>query len=252
MISVIILTKNEEKNIEKCIKSVQFCDEAIVIDDNSEDKTVEMAKKSGAKVFSHSLDNDFAQQRNFGLEKAKGDWVLFVDADERISDNLKLEIGHLALDITPFNGFYLKRQDIMWGKEIKHGEQGNIKLLRLAKKNAGKWQRQVHEYWDICGKTGELKNPLQHYPHQSLTEFMNDVNFYSTLHAQQKFNDGEYSNLLHILLWPKLKFFKNWILRAGFLDGTAGFVLTVMMSWHSFFAWSKLWIMGRRPPFRAT
>src|SRR5579864_8911198 len=111
MISVVILTKNEEKNIAECLDSLAWCDEKIVIDDHSVDKTVDIAKKKSAKVFSRTMHNDFAEQRNYGLEKAKGDWILFIDADERVSSALWYEIMQRTSEsIEDYNGFYVKRQ----------------------------------------------------------------------------------------------------------------------------------------------
>src|SRR5580700_7437410 len=108
MISAIILTKNEEKNIEACLESISWCDEKIVIDDHSTDKTVELAKKKGAKVFTRSLYNNFSDQRNYGLQKAKEDWIFFIDADERVSSALWYEImAHTSESIEEFSGFYI-------------------------------------------------------------------------------------------------------------------------------------------------
>lgn len=246
MLSVVILTKNEEKNIVACLESLSWCDEIFVIDDNSTDTTVELAKKLGVKVFIHALDNNFAAQRNFGLSKANGDWILFVDADEIVPDALADEIVARIMSLES-SGFMVKRLDVMWGKELRHGEVGNIKLLRLAKRGQGKWKRRVHEYWDDDGNVGQLKNPLMHYPHPTLAEFVSHIDFYSTLHAQQKFEDGEKSSIFKIILWPKLKFIKNYVWGFGFLDGTQGFVLAMLMSFHSFLAWSKLWLMSHEP-----
>lgn len=242
-ISAVILTKNEEKNIRKCITTVRWSDEIIVIDDYSKDNTPEIAKSLNAKVYFRNLNGDFAGQRNFGLEKAKGEWVLFVDADERVPEALASEIKNDQLPMANYSGFYIRRQDVLWGKELKRGEVGNTWLLRLARKNVGRWGRRVHEVWDVKGRVGRLRNPLLHYPHQTLREFITDIDFYSTLHAQQKFEDEERSNLLNILVWPKLKFINNWIIKLGFLDETAGFVHAMMMSFHSFLAWSKLWLL---------
>ena len=188
MISAVILTKNEEKNIEDCIKSVKWCDEIILIDDNSTDKTREIAEELGAKVFRRDLNGDFFSQRNFGLEKAKNEWVFFVDADERVTPSLCEEI--IGLTNNPINqcsGFYIKRRDFTWGKELKHGETGNIWLLRLARKLQGKWEGKIHEEWKIKGKVGKLENSLYHYPHQTVNEFLTEINFYTNLRAKELF-----------------------------------------------------------------
>ncbi len=243
-ISVIVLAKNEEKNIKECLESLKFCEEMIVIDDNSDDKTREIAKEMGAKVFIRALEGNFAAQRNFGLEQVRGEWVLFVDADEIISptlrDEIKSEVRSTKFEI---NGYLFKREDMLWGRKLRYGEVGNIQLLRLARKGSGIWKRRVHEYWDVRGKVGELKNPLLHFPHQTLNEFVKDIEFYSTLHAQQKKDDNERSSIVKIVLWPLAKFTKDWILKGGFLDGVPGLIHALLMSLHSFLAWSKLWLL---------
>ena len=142
----IVLAKDEEENIKNCLESLQFCDEVILLDDDSKDGTAEIAKKMGVRVITRSMNSDFAAQRNYGLKKARGNWVLFLDADERVSKELRSEIVNLIND--PLNyamGFYLKRRDYFFGRELKHGETGNLKLLRLARRKAGKWKRAVHE-----------------------------------------------------------------------------------------------------------
>lgn len=247
MISAVILTKNEEKNIIACLDSLAWCDERIVIDDYSTDKTVDLAKKKDAKTFSHSLQNDFAQQRNFGLTKAKGDWVLFVDADERVSSALWYEImQHTNESLEDFSGFYIKRLDTMWGKHLRFGETGNINLLRLAKKDSGKWEGQVHEVWKIQGKTMTLQNHLDHNPHPSITEFLQEINFYTDLRAQELFKKKKRTNWFFIILYPKAKFIQNYFFKRGFQDGLAGFVFAMLMSLHSFMVRGKLWLLWEK------
>jgi glycosyltransferase involved in cell wall biosynthesis len=246
MISAIILTKNEEKNIKDCLDSLSWCDERIVIDDESTDNTLDIAEKTGAKVYKHKLKN-FSDQRNYGLEKARGDWLLFIDADERISAALWFEImQHINDPIKNATGFLLKRKDIMWGKELKHGESGTIKLLRLAKKNSGKWTGEVHEKWQISGKIITLNNSLEHYPHQSIAEFLNEINYYTDLRAKELFKNKQKTNWLLIILYPKAKFILNFFLRRGILDGLPGLVIALMMSFHSFLVRGKLWLLWQK------
>lgn len=244
--SAVILTKNEEENIKECINGLTFCDEIIVIDDNSSDKTAEIAGNLGGKVFVRNLNDDFAGQRNFGLEKANNKWVLFIDADERVSGELKKEmLKEIESPENPHVGYTFKRDDYIWGKKLNHGETANISLLRLARKSAGKWVRSVHEVWTVTGRTKTLKNPLKHYPHQTLREFIDDINFHSDLHAEANYKEGKISNLAKIVIWPKGKFFYNYFFKLGFLDGMEGFVFALMMSFHSFLSWSKLWVIQR-------
>jgi len=246
MISVTILTKNEEQNLPKCLESIRkLADEIIIVDDNSTDKTVEIAKNFGVKVFTHSLNNNFAQQHNFALRQAQGDWVLSIDADEVVSPELKKEIME-AVKEPNVAGFYFKRYDFWSGRLLKHGEQGKVRLLRLGKKGKGEWRREVHEVWEIEGETKELKNPLLHYSHQTLSDFIDHVNFHSTLHAQTLKKEGVKPSLWRIIFYPKAKFIQNYILRRGFLDGTPGIIVALMMSFHSFLARAKLYFLWKK------
>lgn len=244
-ISAVILTKNEEKNIEECLKSLCFCDEKIVIDDNSIDKTQEIARRNGAKVFIHSLDDNFSKQRNFGMSKAKNDWVLFVDADERVPEPLMLEISGLKFEEPRYTGFYIKRKDVIWGKELEHGETGNVKLLRLAKRDSGEWIGKIHEIWDIKKNTSALKNSLIHYPHQTLDQFLKEINYYTDIRVEELYKKGKKVHWWSIILYPKLKFFINYFLKRGFLDGIPGLVFAVTMSLHSFLVRGKLWLLWK-------
>jgi (heptosyl)LPS beta-1,4-glucosyltransferase len=247
MISAVILTKDEEKNIAACLNSLSWCDEKIVIDDHSIDKTVDIAKKNGAKVFIHSMHNDFSEQRNYGLEKAMGDWILFIDADERVSSALWYEImQHTSESIDDCNGYYIKRQDTMWGKVLKHGETGKIFILRLAKKGAGKWEGKVHEEWKVKGKTQLLKKPLDHYPHPTVADFLREINFYTDLRAEELYKKKVRSTWLSIIVYPKAKFVLNFFFKRGYQDGLQGLVFAMMMSFHSFLVRSKLWLLWQK------
>lgn len=244
MISAVILTKNEEKNIKKCLESIKWCDELIVVDDQSTDKTTSIAEKMGAKIYVRELNGDFSKQRNFGLEKAKGDWILFVDADERVTEPLWFEImQHTNSSISNANGFYIKRRDIMWDRELSYGETGSSKFIRLGKKGFGKWEGAVHEKWKIKGKKIILEKELVHYPHDNVKSFLNEINFYTSLRAEELQRKNVKSNFLSILIYPVGKFFINYITKQGFRDGAPGLINAVMMSFHSFLVRSKLWLI---------
>lgn len=249
MISAVVLTKNEEKNIVDCLETLTWCDEILVIDDNSEDRTTEIAQKMGAKVFVHALEDNFSKQRNFGLQQAKNDWVLFVDADERVTSDLKNEITHLSKERgrdQQSNGYFVKRVDFMWGRELKHGETGSMKLLRLARKDAGAWEGAVHEKWKVKGKVGKLKNPLLHFPHQTITEFLQEINFYTTLRATELYQQGVKIQWHDIILYPKVKFIYNYFIKMGFLDDIPGLIVALLMSFHSFLVRGKLWLLWKK------
>ena len=240
-LSAVILVKNEEKNIQRCIESLDFADEIIIIDDFSVDKTLQIARKYKTKILNRQLNDNFASQRNFGLKKATCEWVLFIDADEIVTAELKSEIIKNVNDTT-YKAFYLQRRDVFMGKTMRAGEWGKKKLLRLAKKDSGVWTRAVHEYWDVNEKAGLLHSPLLHFPHATLSEFIGSIDFYSTLHSSEHNKVGVKPNLIKIVVYPALKFIDNFFVRGGFRDGVYGFVFSVMMSFHSFLAWSKLYI----------
>ena len=246
MISAVILTKNEEKNVLDCLESISWADEIVVVDDNSLDRTIDVIKNYSAKVkiFKNNLNGDFSAQRNFALSKTTKDWVLFVDADERISNNLREEINTVLIDEknNPKNkGFYIPRIDTMWGKILKHGETGNIKLLRLAKRDAGVWQGKVHEEWIIDGKVDELEEQIVHYPHQTINEFLKEINFYTTLRARELYEKKTKVTLKDIVLYPVGKFFVNYFFKLGFFDGIEGLIMSILMSFHSYLVRAKLW-----------
>ncbi|MCL5090858.1 MAG: glycosyltransferase family 2 protein [Patescibacteria group bacterium] len=269
MISAIVLTKNEGENIQDCLEGLKWCDEILVIDDNSTDETAKLAKKSGAKVILHSLNNDFGAQRNFALEKAKEDWVFFVDADERVSPELTREIQKEIIKNNYINGYYFHRLDNFMGKFLKHGEIGGIgeksilgeigefggekgfgrmkglTILRLAKRGSGQWERRVEETWQIQGKTKTFINPLLHYSHPNLNQFLENINMRTTLNAQAFYTEGKKVSSLDWLK-PLAKFVWNYFFRLGFLDGIEGFVFAVLMSLHSFLVRGKLYLLWQK------
>lgn len=249
-ITGVILTKNEEKNINRAINSLDFCDEIIIIDDFSSDKTLEIIKKNKKiKFFQKKLDNDFASQRNFALEKSKNDWLFFLDADEEVSEELKKEILSLKdefIDKNNLAGFYIKRRDFFLGRELKYGEvkeKRAIGVMRLVRKDSGIWKGKVHEKFFLKNKklkTKILKSYLNHYPHQTIKEFIADLNFYSSLRAKELYEKGKKTNIFEIIFFPFFKFIYTYFLKLGFLDKEEGFIYSFLMSFHSFLVRAKL------------
>lgn len=245
MISAVVLTKNEEKNIYRCLHSLSFCREIIVVDDYSTDQTLKIVKKFTSKIFLRKLMHDFSKQRNFALTKVEEEWVLFIDADEFVPEPLKDEIVNTIrrADKT-INGYFIKREDIFLGKRMHYGELGNIRLLRLARKNKGLWVRPVHEVWQIAGKIEILKNPLIHISHQTVKEFLNKINYYSTINARYLFDLGVDCSFKDIIIYPGVKFFLNFFVKRGFMDGFYGFIHAGFMSLHSFLTRAKLYLLN--------
>lgn len=188
---------------------------------------------------------DFAAVRNEELSKAKTEWILFVDADESITPDLKEEILK-AISNQEYDAYYLKRLDTFMGRELRHGETGNAKFIRLAKRSFGKWERPVHEVWQGKGKVGTLTNPILHKPHTSISSFLDKINLYSKLEAKYRFENGIKSSLFKIAIYPLAKFKYNYIFRLGFLDGMPGTIMAIMMSFHSYLTWTKLYLLWHK------
>ncbi|MCX6705671.1 MAG: hypothetical protein NTV24_01010 [Candidatus Woesebacteria bacterium] len=174
---------------------------------------------------------DFAKERNRVLSLTKGEWVLFLDSDEIISSELIDEIKNLNPS-DEINGYYITRRGIV-----------EERLLRLARKDVGKWERCVHEVWDVKGKTGFLKNSILHQDEISISQMINKTNFYSTLHARANKLEGKRSNLLKIVISPFFKFFQTFFVKKAYKKGTKGFVFSLFQSFQSFLSWSKLYFL---------
>lgn len=246
-ISVVVLTANEEENIKRCLKSISWSDDVILID-HSSDKTVEIAKKEiqpqYLQVIHESSDTDFAHLRKRGLELARNLWVLFVDADEEVSVTLRDEIAR-SVESNVCVGYYLNRQDFFLGKWLRYGETGSIRLLKLGRKDAGVWRRSVHEVWDIKGPTITLREPLLHFPHPTIAEFIDRIDRWTTLDAQTFKISGKRSTWWKIIMYPTAKFFQNYFIRFGILDGMPGLIFAILMSFHSFLTRAKLYFLQR-------
>jgi glycosyltransferase involved in cell wall biosynthesis len=243
-LSAVLITKNEEKNIESCLASLSFCDEVVVVDDASSDRTALLAEKYGARVYKRELKGDFAAQKNFGMEKTVGDWILFVDGDERVSVDLKNNIIRAVETDGDIFAYYIKRRDFWWERELRFGETKKVRnrgLVRLVKKKAGVWYGKVHEELACRNKVGFLDGFLDHYPHPTLSEFIREINNYSSIRANELKKEGVGTNIVQIVLWPAAKFILNYFVYLGFLDGPAGFAYAFLMSFHSFLVRAKLY-----------
>lgn len=250
-ISTIILVSNE-KNLINCLQSCIFFEEIIlIIDDNkniNKKSIIDIFKKLNFKKYQiyYQPLTDFSQQRNFALEKANNQWIFFIDDDEIISNELRKEINNLN-ENNKFDCFFIKRKDFFWNKELKYGELRKVYkkgLIRLIKKNSGKWIRKVHEEFQCNNKVGYLKNYLYHYPHKNIKEFLKKINFYSTLRANELFEKKHQSNILSIIFYPLGKFVYTYFIKLGFLDGVEGFVYSFVLSFYSFLTRAKLYMLN--------
>lgn len=238
-LSAIVLTHNNQDTLPSTLGSLKFAQETLVIDDHSSDDTVAIAKKNGARVVSHKLI-DFSAQRNFALRQAKHDWVLFVDSDELVTPELRRELT-IAISSSHAKGYYLPRQDMFFGILLKHGETANAKFLRLARKDAGLWQRAVHEFWDIKGETLTLRHPLLHNRSFTYSQFINKLNSYTDLDAKALLGENKTFKYVDVFTKPVGKFIYNYFYLLGILDGFPGFIMAFSMSLHSLMVRIKLY-----------
>lgn len=225
-VSGLIICKNEEKNIEECIKSILWCDEIIIVDSFSEDNTIALAKKHTDKIFQNEWKG-FSEQRKFGLTKVNYEWIFSLDADERCTKELEAEIKNLLTkDSIPENGFEIPRKSFFLNKWIKHGGWYPNYQLRLFKKQyAGLSDRLVHESYTVEGQIGKLENNILHYTVSSVSEYVTKINTYSNLSALEKKNKKKI-NFLDILIMPRIAFFIQYILKGNFLDGMGGLMVS--------------------------
>jgi len=234
MLSVTVITKNEARNIEDCLRSVAWAQEIVVVDKYSTDGTADMAKGLGARVYQESWKG-FARQKNCAVEKATGDWILSLDADERITVPLKEEIEETMGRKDAFHGYFIARKNFFSGQWIRHGGWYPDYCLRLFKKGSGRFEeRAVHEKVVITGSTGYLSNPLEHYTYRSVADYLIRMERYSRLAAL------EIAEAKRPLLWsaltlrPAFTFLNMYLLRGGFLDGKKGLFLAASYAYYTF------------------
>lgn len=230
-LSVVIITKNEENFITDAIKSALFADEVIILDSGSIDKTCEIAKELGAKVYQNEWLG-FGPQKNRAVELAKNDWVFVLDSDERITKELKDEIV-ATLKEPQFNGYFIARLNNFFGKNIKNCGLYPDYSIRLFNKNYGKFNDvSVHESIQLTSKAAYLKNHMIHLAYDSIEEFIQKQNRYSSLNHKKK-------SLVKAIINPYWTFFKLYILKKGFLDGWHGFVISKLYAQYTFWKYIK-------------
>lgn len=245
MITAIVLTKDESESIARCLSSLSWCDQILVVDDHSIDDTVSIAKKLGAKVVVRNLAGNFSAQRNWAHEQVDAGWSFFVDADEEVGADLKKEIIHAISSPKGHDAFSIPRHDILWGKCLKYGDVGNVRFVRLAKAGVGKWHGQVHESWQEFVSVGQLKSSLLHFPHPTISSFLDHINVYSTLKSEELLRSKKRVTIFQVMLAPIWRFFKNFILKLGVLDGTPGCIHAMMMAMYVYLVASKTYLAQR-------
>ncbi len=244
-VSVTIITKDEAANIEACLASVTWADEVLVVDCGSSDRTVEIAKAHGARVIVRDWPG-YGAQKNFAAGQAANDWILSVDADERVSPDLAAEIrSTLARDVT-VAGFRIPRVTWHLGRWIRTTDWYPDYQLRLYDRRRARWkEHRVHESVSASGSVGQLHHDLQHYAYRDITHHHQTMDRYTTLAAEEMYARGRRAGFIDLALHPPAAFVRNYILRRGFTDGMPGLIISTMNAHYVFLKFAKLWAKGK-------
>lgn len=242
-ISAIIITRNEELNIRACLESLIWVDEIVVVDSGSSDRTVEICREFTDLVYTHDWPG-FGPQKNRALGYAGGDWVFSIDADERVSPELREEIL-LALRQDGPGAYEMPRLSWYCGRFIRHSGWRPDYVLRLFRRGRGRFSEDlVHERVMVHGTVGRLDNDLIHYSFRDLEQVLQVVNRYSTLGAEQKFAAGQRAGLAKAISHGLAEFFSTYLLKGGFLDGRQGLMLAISNGEGTYYKYLKLMQLG--------
>ncbi|MCZ6692240.1 MAG: glycosyltransferase family 2 protein [Planctomycetota bacterium] len=245
-VSVCIITYNEEGNLRECLESVRWADEIVVVDSKSRDRTVEIAREFTQKVIVRDFPGH-VEQKNFCLAQAEHDWVLSLDADERVSPRLQEEIDSaLSSGDVQVDGFSAPRKTFYMGKWIRHGGWYPDYKLRLFRRSRGHWGGEnPHDRVSLDGSTRRLSGEILHYTYRDLGHHLEVINLFSRISADAKRARGVRFSTFRLFIHPPAKFFKAYFLKGGFLDGVAGFMVAVMGAYSVFVKYCKLWELSR-------
>ena len=243
-ISAVIITLNEADNIADCLKSLDFCDERIVVDAGSRDATIEIAEQNGARVV-HNDWCGFGSQKNVALSLARYDWVLSVDADERVTESLAAEIRK-AVDRGDADGYLIPRRSSFCGRPMLHSGWSPDFVLRLFRRSKARFSDHVVHERVICdGKTARLREPLLHYPVWRLEDSLRRMDQYSTASAEMIVNSGRRVSFSTGIVRGLWTFIRTYFLQRGFLDGREGFLLAAANAEGTYYRYMKAWLAGR-------
>lgn len=240
-ISAVIITKNEEHNIRRCLKSISWADEIVVLDTGSEDRTKAICVEMGARIYdSEWLGFGPTKRKAVGL--ANYDWILSLDADEQVSEELQIKIKGILKEGTNNSGYIIKRQTYYLGQKIKYSGWNNEYQLRLFNKKNGNFNNNaVHESVKIKGKIGRLEEMIWHYSLPFITTHVFKMNQYTDIAAKELFDKGSESTPFNAFFRALWAFTRMYVIQLGFLDGKSGFVLAVNSAHYVFLKYSKVW-----------
>lgn len=246
-LSAIVITRNEEAVIRRCLESVAWADEIVVVDAGSTDRTVEICRELGVRVEVRADWPGFGTQKNRALELATGDWVLSLDADEWVTPELADELRAAVADPGPHAAFRLPRLSSYCGREMRHSGWWPDHVVRLFRRGAARFSDDlVHERLVVEGDIGTLTQPLRHETIRSLEQVLEKVNAYSSAGAANMLQEGRRGSLGAAILHGLSAFFRTYVLRRGFLDGREGFMLAVSNAEGTYYRYLKLALLAKR------
>jgi (heptosyl)LPS beta-1,4-glucosyltransferase len=251
-VSVTIITRNEAAHIAAALASVAWADERIVVDSGSTDDTVTIARDHGARVETRPWEG-YSSQKNYAASLATHDWILSLDADERVSESLAAEIRQALNQPSPRRGYRIPRVAFYLGRWIRSTDWWPDWQLRLYHRRHGHWSRvHVHESVRISGPVGRLRGELQHFPYASVADHLETIDRYTTIAAHELYENGRRAGFARIAVHPVLAFTRNYLLRGGFRQGTAGLIVSLLNSYYVLLKFVKLWELERGQPEPAT
>jgi glycosyltransferase involved in cell wall biosynthesis len=243
-LTVIIPTHNEERTLPDCLESVRFADETLVVDSFSSDRTLEIARSHGARIVQREYGYS-AQQKNWAIPQARHEWVLLVDADERVTPGLRDEIVRLLEEGPTADGYWIRRSNYFLGKRIRFCGWGTDRVIRFFRRDVARYQdRQVHAEIDLPGPLPSLASPLEHHTFRSFRQYWRKLELYSEWGARQMYLEGRRAGGVQLLLRPIGRFVRMYVLRLGFLEGAHGVVLSLLGAFTVYLKYARLWEMS--------
>ena len=247
-VSVIVPTYNEQDNIEDCLRSVAWADEVLVVDSFSTDRTLEIARRFTSRIIQREYGNS-ASQKNWAIPQAAHRWVMVVDADERVTPELREEIQALLSRGPDCGGYVIRRVNHFLGRRIRHGGWARDRVLRLWDRTLGHYQeKEVHAEVDVAGPVRELRHPLLHLTFRSWDIYLRKIDRYTSWGAEDLRKRGRRATAIDLVVRPMARFVKRYILQLGFLDGVPGLMITGIDSWAVFVKYARLWERNRSDP----
>lgn len=245
-LTVTVITRNESANIEGALQSVQWADEIVVVDSYSVDETVAIAERNRARVALHEWGG-YSAQRNYAADVASNDWILALDADERVPPELASEIQRIMREGSILGGYRMPRLSYYLGRWIHGTDWYPDYQLRLYDRRIGQFNgKRVHESVELkYGRPGTLEHGLQHYPYRDISDHVTSIDHYTTLAAEEWYAEGRRTNPIEVAIHPPAAFIRNYFVRRGLLDGLPGLLISILNSYYVFLKIVKLWELQR-------